>query len=168
MNVKNNSFVPGWQILKNVKWQWKNIKGKNAFPPQGDQLTSKTCSLGKLKREMTIVVSRLTSLSHSPHSYISSYFVTIIISYFVTYLDNLSFFDHYWISRLTSLSHSPLSYISSYFVTIIIPYFVTYLDKYSVCDHYWISRLTSLSHPPLSYIVISYFVNITISYLVTY
>ena len=48
----------------------KKHQKQKCFSPQGDQLTSKTCSLGKLKREMTIVVSGLTSLSHSPHSYI--------------------------------------------------------------------------------------------------
>ena len=112
MNVKNNSFVPGWPILMNVKWQWKNIKNKNAFLPQGDQLTSKTCSLGKLKREMTIVVSGLTSLSHSPHSYIIYIIIFsdhyhIIFSHLFCSLSNfcppnpLFFFLLFWLLTLS-------------------------------------------------------------------
>ena len=104
MNVKNNSFVPGWPILMNVKWQWKNIKNKNAFPPQGDQLTSKTCSLGKLKREMTIVVSGLTSLSHSPHSY---------IIYIIIFSDHYHIiFSHLFCFFIIFLPPQPLVFLS--------------------------------------------------------
>ena len=118
--MKNNSFVPGWPILMNVKWQWKNIKNKNAFLPQGDQLTSKTCSLGKLKREMTIVVSRLTSLSHSPHSYIIYIIIFsdhyhIIFSHLFCFLSNfcppnpLFFFLLFWLLTLSLTRWSTMS-----------------------------------------------------------
>ena len=68
--MKNNSFVPGWPILKNVKWQWKNIKSKNAFPPRVTNWPARRVALASW-RERWLLLSVA-----SPH-----YHILLIVMY---------------------------------------------------------------------------------------